>query len=260
MIGWKCAILLFGLAIAASACSSSRTHMLTQPPFEGRSYGLYPGPGAQESQRYRIGVGDVLKLRVRNHPEFEGEVKVDSTGHVVLPLSLDEVHVAGLTRREAGEIVEEKLRKYVLAEPRVNVVLERARSRFVYVLGAVGRPGKYAMEDERLYVREAIERAGWPLKVAALNRARLVSSEPERAAERQIRLSDVMYHGDLTQNYELQPGDIIYVPYSYVSQFVWHATEVLRPFGVLLNYDATAAGLVAPRTSEASDDDEGNND
>ena len=260
----KARVLVFLGVIAVAAllggCSRSRVSMLTAPPFEGRSYGRYPGTAVSTENRYRIGIGDQVAVHVRNHPEFEGDLKVDSTGVVTLPLVLEEVPLVGLTRGEAAQAVGDALRKYVQKEPRVWVELEDPNSRFVYVLGAVRAPGKYAMRAERLYVREAVERAGWPLREAAINRSRLVSSKPERAAERCIRLGDIIYHGDLSSNYELEPGDIVYVPYSYVSAFVYHASQILRPFSTLINYDETAYDLsLMPRASNRGDSNNNSN-
>ena len=105
------------------------------------------------------------------------------------------------------------------------------------------------MVDERLDVREAVVRAGWPLRgVAALNRAKLVSSEPDRNAARNLHLQDILYKGDLTENYQLKEGDVIWIPYTYTANFVFHAKLMLEPLAVLLGFDVTANRLsYAPR-------------
>ncbi|MBN1867114.1 polysaccharide export protein [Candidatus Sumerlaeota bacterium] len=230
------------------------------PPFEAREHGDYPGLVLEgEEAEYRIGVGDMIGLRVQRHPEFEGEVKVGPSGKVTLPLSLDRVDVAGLTVGEAEARVAEAIRPYVRLAPKVRLEIARPDSRFVYVLGAVARPGKLSVRDEQVFVREAVVRAGLPLRTAALRRTKLVSSTPDYHASRKIDLNAILYGGDLRENYELKPGDIVWVPRSFVSEIVWHAKQVLEPFAVLIGMDSTATRLSKVPTLDATGGDGNDN-
>jgi polysaccharide export outer membrane protein len=222
------------LALVLAGCSQN----LPLVPFEGRPHDLYPGTPQKGEEPYRVGVGDTLRVMVWRHVEFGGEVTVDTTGAIVLPLTYERIGVAGLTLTEVEERLAEAIKPYVLRSPQVRVELADSGSRFFYVLGDVNEPGKYPMGDERIYVREAVVRASWPKRTAALGRARLVSSTPDRHDARKVDLKRILLDGDLTENYELRPGDIVVVPRSFASAFVWHASQWLQPFAVLLGYDS----------------------
>lgn len=228
------ALLLPALA-ALPGCQSRMPHI----PFEGRNHDRFPGaPGVGESE-YRIGVGDQLKLSVRRYDEFSGNLTVDKMGRIRLPLVLEYVDALGKSIPQTENEIFKAIKPYVVGEPKVRVDLMKPNSRFVYVLGAVARPGKYPLQDERLYVREAVVRAGWPIRgEAALGRSKLVSSSADRNATREINLNNVLYKGDLTENYEIREGDIVWVPYTYLSEFTYQARLFLQPFAVLFGIDA----------------------
>ena len=160
-----------------------------------------------------------------------------------MPLTLDRVKIAGLTVPAAEKRVKEAIQPYVKHSPKVWLEMARPDSRYVYVMGAVSTPGKIRVGHEKIYVREAVARAGWPLRSAALKRTKLTSSSADVHATRQIDLKAVLYDGDLRENYELKPGDIVWVPRSYVSEFAWHARQILDPFAVLIGYGDVAENL-----------------
>jgi polysaccharide export outer membrane protein len=250
---WRAFLVAVALAVsilgagALSGCSFGKPPVL--PPFEAREHGDFPGLVLEgEEAEYRIGVGDMLVLHVQRHEEFEGEVKVGPSGKITLPLSLDRVDVAGLSVGEAEARIGESIKPYVRQEPKIWVEIQRPDSRFVYVLGAVSRPGKLPVRDEQVFVREAVARAGWPLREAALKRTKLISSTPDNYASRKINLKAIIYSGDLTENYELKPGDIVWVPRTYIAEFVWHAKKILEPFAVLVGM-----GTAAERLSDVPD-------
>ena len=80
-------------------------------------------------------------------------VSVDGT--IEFPL-IGSVKLAGMTRTEATEHLKELLSKYV-KEPIVNIRILNFK---VSVLGEVGRPGTFNIEDERITVLEALGLAG----------------------------------------------------------------------------------------------------
>jgi len=232
--------------VAGLMASCSRNEPKVLGPFENRSHGLYPGQGETTPPPYRIGAGDVLDIAVHRHREFDGTVEVSALGEVTLPLSLDRLKLQGLTLAEAEEAVAGSVRRFIVDEPRAHVRLRDTNSRFVYVLGAVRAPGKYPMSDERLFVREAVVRAGLHQRTAALKRTLLVSSGPDHSRTRQINLKEILYRGDLGENYEMKAGDIVWVPHSWVSEFVWHANQLLQPLAVLLGFDSAVTELSDP--------------
>ena len=242
---------LFLLLLALTACQSAMPHI----PFEARNHDEFPGSPSPGEQEYRIGVGDQIKLSIRRYEEFSGVLVVDKMGRIRLPLVLDMVELRGKTIPQAEVEIGRVLQPYITGEPLIRIDLTKPNSRFVYVLGAVEKPGKYPLQDERLYVREAVVRAGWPLRdVAALNRAKLVSSSPDYNATRPIRLEKILYQGDLTENYEIKEGDIVWVPYTYMAEFNTQARLFLQPIAALIGIDTAVNQLgYAPRLLREKD-------
>jgi len=129
---------------------------------------------------------------------------VDLRGNVHFPL-IGEVHLAGLTKIEAIEILQKKISNFV-ENPVVNI---RIMNYKVHVLGEVSRPGVYAVTDEKITIPQALALAG-DLTIYG-----------ERKSVQLIRMEDgerVFYQIDLTSpelflssNYYLHQDDILYV-------------------------------------------------
>ena len=233
------ALWLMGLAwVVAVGCARQ-----APGPFEGRAHVMYPGRASDRYVAYRIGFGDELELSVQRHAEFSGKLLVETSGFITVPTSLDRVRAVNLSVSQLEEKISGALGPYLLTPPRVYVRVLNPNSRFVYVLGAVNSPGKYVMKDEHLDVREAVVRAGLPTQVAALNRTKLYSSSPDQSDVRTINLRKILRQGRLEENYELKPGDVIYVPNIYVWDISWWMIQVLRPFQLLVAYRETAQDL-----------------
>ena len=228
---------LFVTLVLLAGCA--RRPPIPYEAFQGRPHNLYPGSNDGHYQEYRLGPGDQFKIHVQRHEEFEAEVKVEPSGEFIMPLSLERVQAQGLTVSEVEQKISVLVKNYLTHDPVVRVELIKGASRFVYVWGAVGRPGKIDMQNERLYVREAVIRAGSPLREAATNRSTLVSSTADAYDSRKIRLKDILIKGDLRENYELNPGDIIFIPYSYASEIAFQIHHILSPFQAILSIDNT---------------------
>jgi len=89
-----------------------------------------------------------------NNLEITGYL-VDQEGNINLPL-IGKVHVAGLTKTEAIQLLQEKISKFV-TNAVVNIRIQNYK---ITVLGEVARPGVYTVTDERITIPQAIALAG----------------------------------------------------------------------------------------------------
>jgi polysaccharide export outer membrane protein len=90
----------------------------------------------------------------------------------------------------------------------------------VYVLGDVKQPGGYTMtnNEAQLSVLQLVARAGGTNNSAVPSHARLVRKTGDNGyTETALQLSD-MQKGKQSDQF-LQPGDIVYVPFSYMRNF-----------------------------------------
>src|SRR6185295_3222545 len=89
--------------------------------------------------RYRIGPGDVLDIRVFNRPQLSREARVDSNGMIQMPLIEGDIRAACRTESELAKDIATLYLKYQ-RNPFVNVFVKDYSSTPVAVIGAVEKP------------------------------------------------------------------------------------------------------------------------
>ncbi len=181
-----------------------------------------------------IGVEDVLNIYVRYNPEVSGEVTVGPEGTIFMPL-VGDVQAAGLTKAELQKNLTEKLSKFLKFAPEdekdqlVAVGISQYRSKKVYVIGEVTRPGPVLMRGNLLTVWDAINDAGLPLRTAALWRVHVITPDVEHPVVRRINLRKIMYGGKFARNDFLQPGDIVVVPSTVATSLGMYLGQIVTP-------------------------------
>lgn len=155
-------------------------------------------------------VGDVVEITVVGERDLSRRAVIGPTGTVSLGYA-GAVRVAGLTPVAAAAAIRRALLRY-LRDPEVSV--ELAEQRFS-VLGAVVRPGQYALPGDGIPVLDALAQAGGPSDRANLRCVTLVRQTP--SGPRQYRL-DVFRAIAARENGEragglpqVQSGDVLYV-------------------------------------------------
>jgi len=156
---------------------------------------------------------------------------VDQNGEIQLPL-VGSIKIEGLTTTAARELIQLKLVAY-LKQPVVSLRLVNFR---VSVLGDVGKPGVYPIQNERASVAEALSMAG-DLSITAVRNNVLLIRENE-GKRQYIRLD--MQKKDLFNSpyYYLQNNDVLYVQpgnakYSSVDSSYRNVSIVLSALSVI---------------------------
>ncbi len=181
-----------------------------------------------EGDTYTLGKDDVIEIVVRNQEEFSGVFVIGPDGNIQYKF-VGDVKAEGLNKEQVKEILTEKLKKYVKS-PEVSVVILAYRSKFVYILGEVGRPGKYPMKGDVISLRDAIVSAGLPTRSAALRRIYVVKSDRYHPTRKKIDLFKILYKGITKDNVDLVPGDIVVVPSTIPSEINRALANLLSPF------------------------------
>jgi polysaccharide export outer membrane protein len=207
--------------------------------------------GVTNSENYRLGAGDVLDIGVWGYEELQSpQTVVRPDGKIAFPLA-GELNVTGLTPIELNQKLILALREFVKApkvtinvvkfrtvplmgefeaqgltvkqltdnimavlhkssaEARVTVDILKFRTTRVYVLGEVVRPGLCEIERDH-YLLDAISSAGGFTKNANRKKVYLVRSG-ESNSYTQINLDNILRKGDLSQNYLLNDGDLLFL-------------------------------------------------
>lgn len=177
-------------------------------------------------ENYRIVEEDVLQVTVWGEQQLSGSVPVMLNGKANLPF-LGEVQAAGLTQAELAEVVKKRLAEEgIVYDAKVQITVTTIHTPLVRVLGQVVRAGTVSFkEGDRIL--DAIASAGGYTDNAMLENATLTRKGPD-SQPIPIDLRK-MFHGDLSQNFELKNGDTIYIPPEDYQNKIYVLGNVYRP-------------------------------
>lgn len=145
----------------------------------------------------------VQNTQTNNLPPANGYL-IDQNGNIKLPL-VGELKIAGLSTKEATDIITQKLDKY-LQQPTVNL---RILNYKVSVMGEVNRPSVYTIPNEKITLPEALSLAG-DLTIYGKRNNIMVIRENE--GRREFARVDLTKRDLFTSPYYyLHPNDIVYV-------------------------------------------------
>jgi len=181
-------------------------------------------PGArveQPSDRYRIGAGDVLDVRIYNRPQLSREaVRVEGNGMIRMPLIEGEIQAACKTEGELAKDISTRYARYYRNLP-VDVFIKEYHAREVALIGAVNEQGRYQMQ-RRIRLLELLtfakgpsDKAGQTINIVRGPRTDICATSDDTAKSEgrfiSFRLNDTI-RGDETANPYVEPGDIVTVP------------------------------------------------
>ena len=161
------------------------------------------------AQDYILGTDDVLTISVYLHPELERTVSVSAQGFVTFP-PLGEIKAAGLTAKQLGDQISDKLSTYLRQTSSVTITVTKFMSRSVFVSGAVAVPGRYGFEKIPSLM-EVIGQAGGALPGADLTRVEIIRKEGEARRSFYADVATALRDPKATLP-DLKPGDTVVVP------------------------------------------------
>ena len=190
--------------------------------------GVAAGQNPAQNPAYRIGPEDVLAISVWDNKEVDHVVFVRPDGKISLPL-LGEVQAAGLT---VVQLIEELNKQFgrTIKGAQATVLVKEIRSRAVYFVGGVGKPGPLQLMQD-LTLLQAVSLAGG-LSPAADQEGSYVLRGGKAIPINFVRL----LRGDTSQNVPLQPGDTVVIP---IADQVYVQGEVKKPGTIKLTKDLT---------------------
>lgn len=205
----------------------------------------------QEDERYRIGPGDLLDIRIFNRPLLSRDaVRVEGNGMIRMPLIEGEIEAGCKTEGElAKEIASRYLRYY--RNPQVDVFIKEYHAREVALIGAVTDQGRYQLSRRmRLlelltYAKGPSDKAGETINIVRGSRPNLCETAPQLSDDASgfisLRLNDTL-RGEERANPYVQPGDIVTIPEA--SQ-VYVVGNVYSPKSLSLKEPITVSRAIA---------------
>lgn len=144
-IGVAAALGAVALALAPAAGAQTTPGTTPAPPRTAPASAstLRTEAAVTAPRDYQLVVGDKLRVEVYREPQLSQSVEIRPDGKITLPM-VGDVTAAGVTARELGATLAERLREY-LTNPVVTVIVAEATPPTVYVMGEVNSPGALPM-------------------------------------------------------------------------------------------------------------------
>lgn len=131
---------------------------------------------------------------------------VDNEGKINFPV-LGELNVGGLTKKEAEQLIVDKLKPYIKETPIVTVRMVNYK---ISVLGEVARPGTFTISNEKVNLLEALAMAGDMTVWGVRDNVKLIR-EGANGKQEIVTLDLNKAETILSPYYWLQQNDIVYV-------------------------------------------------
>ena len=131
---------------------------------------------------------------------------VDNEGNINFPV-LGELKLGGLTKREAEQLIIDKLKPYMKETPIVTVRMVNYK---ISVIGEVTRPGTFTISNEKVNLLEALAMAGDMTVYGLRDNVKLIR-EDANGKQQIVTLDLNKAETILSPYYWLQLNDIVYV-------------------------------------------------
>ncbi|HYT49660.1 MAG TPA: polysaccharide biosynthesis/export family protein, partial [Pyrinomonadaceae bacterium] len=141
---------------------------------------------SQSPERYRIGAGDVLDIRIYNRPQLSRDaVRVEGDGMIRMPLIDGEIQAACRTEGELAKEISTRYARYYRNLP-VDVFIKEYHAREVALIGAVTEQGRYQMQ-RRIRLLELLtfakgpsDKAGQTINIVRAPRQDICAADPKQ--------------------------------------------------------------------------------
>jgi len=207
-------------------------------------------PVQAQDDRYRIGPGDVLDIRVYNRPQLSREaVRVEGNGMIRMPLVENDIQAACMTEGELAKEISTRYARYY-KNLQVDVFIKEYHSKQVAVIGAVNEQSRFELQRRvRLlelltYAKGPTAKAGQTINIVHSTGAspcKQIDNTDTSAAFSSYKLSDVL-QGDPKSNPYLEAGDIVTLP---EADQVYVVGNVFMPLTISLKEPITLTRAIA---------------
>ena len=202
----------------------------------------------QQDDRYRIGAGDVLDVRIYNRPQLSRDaVRVEGNGMIRMPLIETEIQAACYTEGELAKEIATRYAKYY-RNLQVDVFIKEFHSRQIAIIGAVNEQGRFELQRRiRLlelltYAKGPSPKAGQTINIVHSSAPTLCKKDDDEInAFTSFRLSDTLL-GEPKANPYLEAGDIVTLP---EADQVYVVGNVVMPLTIPLREPITVTQAIA---------------
>lgn len=207
--------------------------------------GVFKNAGLHEvtQREYYVDPPDELIFHCPDIRELDNvHVIVRPDGKVSLEL-IGEVKVSGKTPQEIAELTKKLLAPfYIKPEIRMDVI---SNSKFFYTFGWGTTQGRHQYVGQPTVINAlsmvGFNQDGWPQQIRLSRPGR--NGEPNATVV--IDFTKIEEYGDMTQNYLIEEGDIIDIPYAPLSAWNFTLQRLLGPLTGTMQLVSTPVGVVS---------------
>lgn len=167
-------------------------------------------PSVRAVSLQTLGPNDVFEVRVFRHPELSQAYRVGPDGTIDFPL-IGVVPVAGRTASQVAADLQLALGTDYIKSPQVSIFIKEYNSQKVSVFGQVSKPGTFPYAAG-MNIIEAITMAGGFTNLASKDSVNITRVVDDREVRLTIQVDSILRGA--VRNFDLVPGDIVYVPES----------------------------------------------
>lgn len=204
-------------AAEAEAARKSTVAEATQEPggdiyghalFTGRSLDVFrTTDGAQAPDTYILGEGDEVHISIFGSSQTEMQQRIGPDGSIQ-PAGSTKIFLKGMTLAQARDAVRNKLSQHFSFRPdQIAVTITTARTVQVSLYGEVNVQGGFTMSALNTTFN-AIAAAGGPSPIGSVRNIQMSRS----GKTYRLDLYQFMMHPEVNMNYDLQNGDVFFVP------------------------------------------------
>ena len=161
---------------------------------------------------YQIGPGDVVDIFVWRNADVSITVTVRPDGKISSPL-VEDMQAIGKTPSQLARDIEGILASYIKS-PAVTVIVKEFGGLYaqqVRVVGEAAQPQGVLYRD-KMTLLDVMIAVGGLTEFSAGNKAKIVRTVKGKQEVLQVRIADLIKDGDLDENVEMAPGDILIIP------------------------------------------------
>jgi polysaccharide export outer membrane protein len=159
---------------------------------------------------YKLGVNDVLEIKILQPEEMESIVTVAPDGSIGVPY-IGSVQADGHTLTEIQQEIQQRLADGYMKYPVVAVSLQESRSQRFFVYGEVDQPGAYELE-QNMTVLGGISMAGGFSRFGSASRVKVLRPKKDAPGYDIIKVNvKAVMAGSPKEDIVVEPGDIVVV-------------------------------------------------
>ncbi len=206
----RAALVLVVVVLFAASCTSTWVeHPSAKEPLDQQAR-AYP------AQEYKIQYGDLLDIKFLYNPELNENLPVRPDGRITLQL-VGDLMVVDMTPTQLSEALKTRYAAE-LRKPEVTVIVRQFASQKIFVDGEVTRPGLVQLVGPTTVSQAVALAGGFTYDARRTQIVVIRQNPPGKPFVTVVNLLEVQRGINMTNDINLMPYDMVYVPKSQIAE------------------------------------------